>query len=138
MSRWKKGQSGNPAGRKKGTRQRISVQAEHMMAENCEPVVRAVLDAARGGDMAAAKLVLERIVPLRRGRPVTFPLPPIESPADLPVAMAALSAAVCSGELTPDEGQAVAAVLEQHRRAFELTEIEKRLARVEAAVGDGD
>ena len=132
---WKPGQSGNPAGRKKGMRRRITVAAERLMEDDAENVVRSVLAAARDGDMAAAKLVLERIVPLRRGRPVEVALPPIQSPADLTAATAAVVAAVGSGELTPEEGQAVGALLEAHTRALETAELERRIAALEEAHG---
>ena len=132
---WKPGQSGNPAGRKKGMRRRITVAAERLMEDDAENVVRSVLAAARDGDMAAAKLVLERIVPLRRGRPVEVALPPIQSPADLTAATAAVVAAVGSGELTPEEGQAVGALLEAHTRALETAELERRVAALEEAHG---
>ena len=105
------------------------------MEDDAENVVRSVLAAARDGDMAAAKLVLERIVPLRRGRPVEVALPPIQSPADLTAATAAVVAAVGSGELTPEEGQAVGALLEAHTRALETAELERRVAAVEEAHG---
>lgn len=132
---WKPGQSGNPAGRKKGMRRRITVAAERLMEDDAENVVRSVLAAARDGDMAAAKLVLERIVPVRRGRPVEVALPPIQSPADLTAATAAVVAAVGSGELTPEEGQAVGALLEAHTRALETAELERRVAALEEAHG---
>jgi len=112
------------------------VVAERMMEAECEPVVRAVLDAARAGDMAAARLVMERIAPLRRGRPVVFPLPPIASASDLPGAMAAVVAAVADGTLSPDEAASIAQVLEVSRRAVETTQLEARITRLEAASGE--
>ena len=39
---------------------------EKMLAAD---VVQAVLDKAKSGDMAAARLVIDRIVPVRKGRP---------------------------------------------------------------------
>jgi hypothetical protein len=42
-----------------------------------QAVVKAVVAAAKDGDMTAARLVLDRIAPPCRGRPVRLNLPPI-------------------------------------------------------------
>jgi Family of unknown function (DUF5681) len=126
------GQSGNPRGRRPGVRLRITVLAEKLMQNDVPDVVRSVVAAARGGDMVAARLILERIVPVRRGSPVALKLPLVDRPADLVAALAAVTEAVSTGELTPDEGQAVAAILEGQRRAIETAELEERIARLEA------
>ena len=49
-----------------------------------------------------------------------FALPPVKSAGDLPHALAAVVAAVAAGNLTPEEGRAVAAMLEVQRRGIEL------------------
>src|SRR5260370_80064 len=64
------GQSGNPAGRPRGARNRATVLAEKLMQDDIEDVVRAVVDAAKERDMTAAKLVLERVAPRPKGRAV--------------------------------------------------------------------
>lgn len=95
------GQSGNPAGRAKGTRTHYSLLAEKLMGGDIEDITRSVIDAAKAGDMTAARIVLDRITPVRRDRPVVFDLPAIETSADLPKATNALLQAVASGELPP-------------------------------------
>jgi hypothetical protein len=57
-------------------------------------------------------------VPVRRGSPVALKLPLVDKPTDLVAALGAVTEAVSTGELTPDEGQAVAAILEGQRRAI--------------------
>jgi hypothetical protein len=93
-----------------------------------------VLGKAKQGDMQAATLVLQRIWPPRRGRPLRFDLPALNTTADLPRAVAAIVNAVSDGTLSPDEAQSIAAVLEQHRRAIETVELEQRIAALEEAV----
>jgi hypothetical protein len=39
------------------------------MQDDAKDIVRAVLEAAKGGDMTAARLIMERIFPVRKGRP---------------------------------------------------------------------
>ncbi len=81
--------------------------------------------------MTAARLVLERIVPIRKGRPVAFDLPAIETPADVVKAVGALVSEVARGELTPEEAATVAGLLEMYRRTIETCEIEQRLSELE-------
>ena len=77
------GQSGNPNGRRAGARNRVSALALRLMDADAEPVILALIKAAKGGDVAAIKLVLERMAPLPRNRPVQFDMPAIETAADL-------------------------------------------------------
>jgi len=74
-----KGFSGNPAGPKPGTRSRAARLAEQLLEIDVPEVCRAVIDAAKAGDMTAARIIIERLVPPRKDRPVTFPLPKLES-----------------------------------------------------------
>src|SRR5215217_8031542 len=63
---------GSP-GRPKGSRNKRTVLAEQIMSEDLEAITRAVSRAALQGDVQAARVVLDRLVPIRRGRPVEFP-----------------------------------------------------------------
>jgi hypothetical protein len=74
-------------------------------------------------------MVLARVWPVRRGRPVTLTLPPIKTAADVVTAFGAVADAMAAGELTPEEASAVAGVLEAKRRAIETAELEERLHR---------
>ena len=129
--RFRKGQSGNPAGKPLGARHRVTVLAEKLMEDDAESVVQAVVTKAKKGDMAAAKLVLDRIAPPRKGRLVKFCLPEMSSADEIGSAVGAIACAMAKGELTPEEAASVAAVLEIRRKAFELVEIEARLLALE-------
>jgi hypothetical protein len=85
---FQKGQSGNPAGPAKGTRHKITMLAEKLMAADAENIVAAVVTAARNGDMTAAKIILDRLVPVRRSS--SFDLPRVECRADRLAARAAI------------------------------------------------
>ena len=79
---FKKGQSGNPTGKPKGARHKTTLLAEKLMQADAEAIVKAVLDSAKGGDMTAARIILDRIAPARRDNLVSFELPKVERPAD--------------------------------------------------------
>ena len=93
-----KGRSGNPRGKPKGARHTTTLLAERLMQDDAENIVNAVLTAAREGDMTAARIVLDRILPARRDNTVNFTLPKIKRPADAVAASSALLAAVAGGK----------------------------------------
>ena len=103
--------------------------ALRLMDADAEPVILALIQAAKGGDVAAIKLVLERVAPLPRNRPVQFDMPAIETAADLGEAMGAILQAAADGELTPDEATSIASLIETRRRTIETMELEQRIAR---------
>ena len=73
--RFQPGRSGNPAGKVRGTKHRVTILAERLMEDDAPDVVRTVIAAAKGGDMSACKLVLDRIAPIRRGAPIKLHCP---------------------------------------------------------------
>ena len=96
-----------------------------------EAVVRAMVDAAKGGDVSAGRALLDRLVPTMKARAVKIELPPIETPADLGTALGVILSAVGAGDITPEEGAAVAGLVELKRRAIETTDLERRIAQLE-------
>ena len=128
---FKPGVSGNPNGRPPGARNHVANLALRLMDTDAEAVILALIQIAKGGDVSAIKLVLERVAPLPRNRPVSFVVPPIDTPADLGAAMTAVLHAVAAGELTPDEGVSVASLVETRRRTIETIELDARIAALE-------
>ena len=61
----------------------------------------------------------------------------MRTPADLAAALGVVAGAVGRGDLSPEEGSAVAAVLEAQRKAIETQELERRIAALEAAKESG-
>jgi uncharacterized protein DUF5681 len=109
---FQKGQSGNPSGKAPGARNKTTMLAEKLMQDDAREIVKVVLDAAKRGNINAARLILERIAPIRKGRPVYLDLPPMQTAGDIAAAMAALTDAMASGDVTPDEAVTVASVFE--------------------------
>jgi hypothetical protein len=75
--------------------------------------------------------VLDRIWPVRKGRPVSLNLPSIATSANVVAALGLVAEAVGAGELTPEEGASVAAVLEIKRKAIETAELDARITALE-------
>ncbi len=123
-------EKGNP-GRRMGARHKSSVMAEKLMTDECDAIVRAVIDSAKGGDIQAAKVILDRIVPVRKGAAVQLDLPEVETSQGVAAALAALVHAMASGDVTPDEAATIGSVLEIRRRAIETLEFDERLKKLE-------
>jgi hypothetical protein len=126
------GVSGNPKGKPKGARNHVLLALDKIGAEGAEAILKKAIEQAIGGDQRAAELILSRVWPARKGRPVHVDLPDIDAPSDLIKALAIVAQAVASGAITPAEGQAVAAILETQRRAVETAELAARIEALEA------
>jgi hypothetical protein len=126
-------QPGNPGGpgRPAGSRNKATLALDKIADDAGEEILNAMVGAAKGGDLRAADLVLQRIWPARKSRPIAMTLPAIQSAADVLAAVGAVADAVGAGEITPDEGQAVASILEAKRRAIETVDLEARLSALE-------
>jgi hypothetical protein len=123
---------GNP-GKPKGARHRVSLAVEALLAGEAEALTRKAIESALAGDSTALRLCLERIAPAPKERPIKFRVPAIACAEDVPSALSAVLGAVASGDITPGEGAAVATLVDRFRSAFELTELERRIAQLEAA-----
>ncbi len=104
---------------------------EMLMADDGKAVVKKIIEVAKGGDMAAARLILDRICPLPKGRLVQLHLPKIVTAEDILAAHSAITDVMAKGTITPDEATTIAGLLEAKRKAIETIELEARLATLE-------
>lgn len=132
--RFRKGISGNPAGKPRGARNRSTLALEALIEGQGKAIVDALVKAAIGGDVSAGRALLDRLVPPRKDRAVKFDLPPISDAAQAAQAMGAILAAVAAGTLVPSEAEAVARIVDTFARTLEIAELEARLADVEARI----
>ena len=89
------------------------------------------IDLALTGDMAALRLCLDRILPPRKDRPLTFTFPAITNASEAAKTMSAILAAVASGEITPTEASEIGKLVDSYVRAVEATELAARIERLE-------
>ena len=128
---FEKGDSGNPAGRPRGSRNRATLLMESLLADDAEAIGRKAIAMAKQGDMAAIRLCMDRLAPVRKGEPVAFELPPLDKPADSVAAAAEIVAAVAAGELTPSEAAELAKVIDVYVRAIATKGFDERLTKLE-------
>src|SRR5436309_9682695 len=79
---FEQGKSGNPSGKPKGARHRTTLAVEKLLEGEAEEIGRKAIELAKAGETVALRLCLERIAPVRKGRPVSLVLPAMSSPAD--------------------------------------------------------
>ena len=128
---FEKGESGNPAGRPRGSRNRATLLMESLLADDAEAIGRKAIAMAKQGDMAAIRLCMDRLAPVRKGEPVAFELPPLDKPADSVAAAAEIVAAVAAGELPPSEAAELAKVIDVYVRAIATKGFDERLTKLE-------
>lgn len=74
---FEEGRSGNPAGRPKGSRNRATQALEKILDGDAEAILNKAVEMAKDGDPVALRLCLDRLIPVRKDRPITFTLPEI-------------------------------------------------------------
>ena len=121
---------GNP-GRPKGARHRATMAAEALLDGEAEAITRKVIELAKGGDLIALRLCMERILPPRRDRPVSFRLSSPSTAGNAVAVLATIMAAVAEGALTPGEASELSSLVGAYVKAFEVSELEKRMAALE-------
>jgi hypothetical protein len=58
---FEKGQSGNPAGRPRGSRNRAAILFENLLEGDSEAIARKAIELAKEGDIAAIRICLDRL-----------------------------------------------------------------------------
>jgi hypothetical protein len=127
-TRWPAGQSGNPKGRPPGGGQLQKMRA--VLADDVPEILRKLGEAAKGGDVPAARLILERVLPPVKA---TEQAQAIALPADgtLTDKGRAVLDAVAAGELAPSQGAQLLAAIGALSKLAEVDELEARITALE-------
>jgi hypothetical protein len=137
-TKWKKGQSGNPAGKPPGSRHKVTLAVERLLDGEGEELTRKAIELAKEGDLTALKLCLERICPPRKSRPISIDLPDVKTSEGVSLAQTSVVQAVGEGEITHEEGQVLSNILESRRKSIESEDHERRLYELESRMGKGN
>jgi hypothetical protein len=130
-----KGRSGNPAGRPKGSKNKVRFDPHEVLGPLVDDAVKVIADAVRAGDIGAAKLVLDKLI--------ANPKPTDRSSVNLPELATArlediptlLVQAVGDGRLSLDEAAQLAALVTAHARVIDQLLIEPDLRTRAAKTG---
>ncbi len=127
---WQPGQSGNPKGKTPGSGELQRLRAS--IATDVPDILAGLVLAAKGGDVQAARLILERVLP---------PVKAIEQAVELELpeggtltakASAVLSAAAL-GDIAPGQAAQLIAALGTLAKISEVDELTQRIEKLEAA-----
>ncbi len=133
MPQFQKGQSGNPAGRKPGSRNRATIMVQNLLEGAAENIAKRAAQLAEDGNVAAIRICMNRLSPAGKHKPVAFELPPIHSAHDCLRATSAIMTGIGTGDIAPSEAFQIARVIDVHLRAISTHDLEQRLVRLEKA-----
>jgi hypothetical protein len=130
---FKPGQSGNPAGRAAGSRNKKTLAAEAALFEHAQELVEDLVVRAKRGEPAAMRIAMDRILPTGRGRPLPIELPPVRSTEDAQVAAGIIMDALKEGALSAREAVDLINVVGALTRLTGTIEYIKKVVRREVA-----
>ena len=128
-NQWKPGQTGNPKGRPPGVSAITKLRAS--IAGEVPEILASLVVAAKGGDVQAARLILERVLPPVKAteQAVALQLP---EGGTLTAQGRAVMSAVAAGTLAPGQGAQLLAAIGTLAKVTEIDELEARLSKLEA------
>lgn len=133
-TRFQKGQSGNPKGKPSGAKNKSTLAAERLMEGSLDKICRRIEEEAVNGNMQAAKMVLDRFLPIRKDRVIKINLPEIKTSDDILNAVGIIVNAVGNGEISPSEGESLSRTLDMYSKTLETYQLEYRLNELEKRV----
>ena len=129
------GQSGNPRGRPKGSRNQATIVAESLLDGEATAITRKLIEKALEGDRAALRLSLERLVPPKRQRYAAVDLEgELNTAEDAKRASKAVLTACTRGEISLEDASQLMSLIECHIRILDVVENGARLAALERVV----
>ncbi|HEX2752344.1 MAG TPA: DUF5681 domain-containing protein [Alphaproteobacteria bacterium] len=131
-TRFKPGQSGNPAGKPKGTRHKATQAMMVLLEGETEALTRKAIEKALEGDTAALRICLDRISPAPRSAAQCIDM-------DLPsgtlteIARAFVTAAA-AGKIPPDIAAQLVSAVASVAKVEEMENVKERLEALERAI----
>jgi hypothetical protein len=138
---WAEGQSGNPAGRPRGSRNRLTKACADLLGDAAPDIMERLIKMAGKGHPVALKLCVERMLPARaaRDRWVELAVPVVAQASDLVTAAAAVIERAAAGEITLSEAKEFMALIDSQRRAIETADLAVRIEALESGpLADSD
>ena len=128
MPKFKKGQSGNPEGRKPGSGYAAKLRAA--IEDDLPDIIASVVKQAKDGDVGAARLLLDRVVPALKPVQQAAYIDDLEGKSLSEQGELIVTAMGC-GFLTSEQAQGMLAGLASLSRIKEIDDIEQRLKALE-------
>jgi hypothetical protein len=123
------GQSGNPAGRAPGSRNKRTIIVDKLLDDSAGALTTAAITQATAGDPAALRVCMDRVAPRLRHRALDFALPDLVTLADTPPAINAIAQGLAHGELDLEEATTLLRAVREFTQAIAAVERDKRAAQ---------
>ncbi len=110
-----KGTSGNRAGRPRGIRNAATVLLEAITDADLKAILATIVEKAKAGDATAAKILLDRLMPVPRARTVVLDLPSLAdgTARSKAACLAAVLDHLANGDIDPGEAAIIAGLVEK-------------------------
>lgn len=131
-TKFKPGQSGNPDGRPKGSKDKRT-QYREMLEPHAEALISKVVELALAGDTTSLKLCLDRLVSPFRAKDAPVHLDGLAG--SLSEQGAQILSAMGNGVIAPADAAAMLSALAAQSRVIETEELEQRIEKLEKANG---
>jgi hypothetical protein len=123
---FKKGQSGNPAGRKPSLN--TMREFREKLSDDMPDILETVVKMAKDGDMAACKLLMDRLYPAIKPQAMPISVPIAET---LDATGNNILATILNGTVSPDIGAALITALANQAKIIEISDLQKRIEALE-------
>ena len=124
--------SGNKlGGNKAGSRHRVTLAIEALLEGQHKALTSKAVELALAGDTTALRLCLDRLAPPKKDTPIRISLPPVRTAGEAVTASSRVLTAVSAGDITPDEGARIVALLAAHKGIVEAADHEIRISEME-------
>jgi dihydrodipicolinate synthase/N-acetylneuraminate lyase len=119
-----------PRGCPKGSRDRRS-NLRYGLLKEVPAILKTLAAAAKGGDIQAARLILERTLPALKSAAETLTLPGADTPASQG---RTVLGACAQGDISPDEAATLMQAISAQARVVEVEELTQRVQALEQAL----
>jgi hypothetical protein len=130
MAKFKKGSSGNPKGRPKGTSDKRT-ELRGLLQPRAHELVDKAVELALAGDTSALKLCIDRVIPAYKPKDESVPLPSMSEGANATDKSQAVIASMAKGEISPADVSAIIQAITGSLKVMEIEELEERLKALE-------
>jgi hypothetical protein len=129
--KFKPGQSGNPAGKPKGAKDRRT-ELRALLVPHAQELIDKVVALAKAGDTTALRILIDRLIPPIKARDESVVLGNLEGKI-VDQGMAILKA-VAAGDISPDQAATLIQVIATQTRIIEANELERRIELLEQVI----
>ena len=129
--KFKPGQSGNPAGKPTGAKDRRT-ELRALLVPHAQELIDKVVALAKAGDTTALRILIDRLIPPIKGRDESVIVENLEGKI-VDHGMAVLKA-VAAGDISPDQAATLIQVIATQTRIIEANEFARRIELLEQAI----